>query len=46
MIATNIHESLPATLTANPNPILVAPGDAAGETTLSWNAPGSGSVEA
>jgi hypothetical protein len=34
-----------ATLTANPDPILVAPGAAAGETTLSWNAPGSGSVE-
>jgi hypothetical protein len=30
------------TITANPNP---APGETVGETTISWNAPGSASVE-
>ncbi len=34
-----------ATVTANPNPIPVATGVAAGQTTISWNAPGSSGVE-
>ncbi len=33
------------TITANPNPIPVASGVTAGQTTINWNAPGSGSVE-
>ena len=34
-----------ASITANPNPILVASGVTLGETTISWNAPGSTGVE-
>ena len=33
------------TITANPNPIPVASGVSAGQTMISWNAPGSGNVE-
>jgi len=34
-----------ATITANPNPIPASPGVTAGQTTITWNAPGSSSVE-
>jgi Glycoside hydrolase family 44 len=34
-----------ATITANPNPIQVASGVTLGQTTISWNAPGSTTVE-
>jgi hypothetical protein len=30
----------PTSLSANPNPIVLVPGQGAGKTTLSWNAPG------
>jgi hypothetical protein len=33
------------TITANPNPITVAPGANVGQTTISWNAPGHAEVE-
>ncbi len=34
-----------ASFSASPNPILVAPGATLGQTTLTWNAPGSTAVE-
>ncbi len=34
-----------ATISANPNPIPVAPGTMLGQTTISWSAPGSSGVE-
>jgi hypothetical protein len=40
-----IPVSAAATITANPNPIPVAAGATVGQTTISWNAPGSSSVE-
>ncbi|MGA7410749.1 MAG: glycoside hydrolase family 44 protein [Bryobacteraceae bacterium] len=40
-----IPESAPASITASPNPIPVATGATVGQTTISWNAPGSSSVE-
>src|SRR5208283_1671674 len=33
------------TITANPNPIPVSPGVTVGQTAISWNAPGSATVE-
>ncbi len=35
----------PASLVANPNPIVTLPGQTRGTTTLSWNAPGASVVE-
>jgi len=40
-----IPESAPASITATPNPIPVAPGVSAGQATITWSAPGSSSVE-
>jgi hypothetical protein len=37
--------SAPPSITANPNPIPVAAGVTVGQTTISWSAPGSSSVE-
>ena len=36
---------LQTSLTANPNPIVLAPGSTAGVTSLSWNAPGRNSLQ-
>jgi hypothetical protein len=35
----------PPAITADPNPIPVAPGSSAGQTTISWNAPGYDAIE-
>ena len=37
--------TLPQLITANPDPIEVAPGSSLGQTTISWNSPDSSSVE-
>src|SRR5208283_758386 len=45
LAATTVTLAGTASLTASPNPIVIAPGAVVGETTISWNAPGSSSVE-
>ena len=45
LAATTVTVTGTSTITANPNPVPVAPGATLGQTTISWNAPGSSGVE-